>query len=161
MSLRKERLSWIFIGLFLAVIGAAAYFVVLPQLRSQLTLRLGDGIYKTTMLTSEQTKQQMNGDVDQLRPDKALMHVYASDALWPIDTKYRTALFDIIWLNKDKKVVHIVKNASSESQPDTSFQPKEPARYVVELRGGSVEKKAIRLNGSAAFDDNHLKAFQP
>ena len=153
MSLRKERLSWVFILLFLAVIGAAAYFVLLPQLRSQMTLRLGDGIFKAVTLSPEESSRQAGGDVPQLSDNKAIIHVYDADAFWLIDTKYRSTTFDIIWLDKDKKVVHIVKNASSESEPDTLFQPKEVARYIVELRGGTVEEKAIRITSTAIFED--------
>jgi uncharacterized membrane protein (UPF0127 family) len=156
MSLRKERLSWVFIGLLLAAVGATAYWIVLPQLQPHVTLRLGDGVFSTQVLNAQKSNEQVQQDIDQLRPDKATMHVYASDALWTIDMKNRTALFDLVWLDKNKKVVYIVKNASTESLPVTVFSPKVAARYIVELRAGTVDKKTIHIDAIAAFDDSHI-----
>lgn len=161
MSLRKERLSWVFIGLFLAIIGATAYFVVLPQLRSQITVRLGDGVFTSRTVNARQSSEMSQLDVDQLRADRAIMHVYATDSLWTIDMKNRTALFDLVWLDENKKVVHIVKNASTESRPDTVFSPVESARYVMEFRAGTVEKKTIHINAVAVFDEKHIKVEKP
>lgn len=157
MSLRKERLSWVFIGLFLLVVAATVYWVILPQLQSRVTLRVGDGVFAGRVLKPQESIAQAQRDVQALRPGAAIMHVYLYDALWTIDTKHRTALFDFVWLDKDKKVVHIVKNASMESRPDTLFAPKVLARYIIELRGGTVDEKAIRIDNLAVFDEIHLE----
>jgi uncharacterized membrane protein (UPF0127 family) len=161
MSLRKEKLSWVFIGLFLVVVAAAAYWVVLPQLRSQVTVRLGDGVFSSRIVDARQSSEMAQQDVDQLRADRAVMHVYSTDSLWTIDMEKRTALFDLVWLDKNKKVVHIVKNASTESQPVTVFGPTDEARYILEFRAGTVDKKAININAIASFDETHIKVGKP
>ncbi len=61
---------------------------------------------------------------------------------------------DIIWLDKDKKVVEIVKKASPEGGEKTVFVPKKDARYVVELPAGTADNKAIRVGRTAIFDVN-------
>lgn len=155
MSLKKDRLSWVLIG-FLLSAAVAAILVVIPQLRSQTTLRLGDGVYNMRAFNQQDSEKMAQQDVAGLQPNKAILHVYNTDKFWTIDTKKRTAKFDLVWLDKDKKVVHIVKNASAESQPDTVFSSKVSSRYIVELAGGMVDEKTIRINSTAFFEDKDV-----
>ena len=157
MSLRKDRLSWAFIGLGLAVVGVTAYFVLMPQLRPQLTLRLGDGVFSAVVL---KTGQEKTYDLNKkaLHDNQAVLHVYDYDGRWAVDVKKRTAIFDIIWLDSNKKVVYIVKHASGDSKPETTFRPAESARYIVEFPGGTVESKSMHIGGTAFFDEAELGA---
>ncbi|MEO5690594.1 MAG: DUF192 domain-containing protein [Candidatus Saccharimonadales bacterium] len=51
---------------------------------------------------------------------------------------------DIIWVNKDNKVIHIVYDASKESYPARFENPIElPSSYVIELNAGLAEKHGI------------------
>ena len=74
--------------------------------------------------------------------------------------KDRHEPFDIVWLDNKKKVVHIVKNASSESTPSTLFGPLVNARYMIELRGGIVDAKAIHIDQTANFDEKNIQGLQ-
>lgn len=159
MSLKKERLSWIFIGVLL-VASVAAALTIVPQLQSRATLRLGDGVYLMRAVGQQASASIAQQNIAQLRPDRAILHVYDSDEFWTIDAKNHTAQFDIVWLDKDRKVVHVVKNASSESQPDTAFSSKVLARYVVELAGGTVNQKTIRIGSVAYFEDKDIQGLK-
>lgn len=155
MSLRKDRLSWAFIGLGLAVVGVTAYFALMPHLRPQLQLRLGDGVYDAIVLHPARSETY---DVNKygLRQNQAILHIYDVDGIWPVDVKKRTVATDIVWLDSSKKVVYIVKHASGDSKPETTFRPTEFARYVVELSNGTVESKAMHIGGTAFFDESLL-----
>jgi hypothetical protein len=47
---------------------------------------------------------------------------------------------DIVWLNKDKKVIYIVKNAPFDDQT-TIYKPRTPALYVIELPAWSDRRQ--------------------
>jgi uncharacterized membrane protein (UPF0127 family) len=160
MSLRKERLSWVFIGALLAAVGATAHFVLLPQLQPHLTLRIGDGVFNARVVSASQYAKNGIQNISQLREDRAILHIYDSEELWSIDMKDRHDSFDIIWLDSEKKVVHIVKNASSESVPSTTFNPQVNARYMIEMRGGIVDAKSIRINSDAYFDEKNIQGLK-
>ncbi|MDB5186645.1 MAG: hypothetical protein JWM07_117 [Candidatus Saccharibacteria bacterium] len=160
MSLRKERLSWIFIGALLAAVVVTAYFVLLPQLQPHLTVRLGDGIFNARVITPKDYAKNGMQHVNQLRADKAILHIYDSDGLWSIEMKDRHDSFDLVWLDSTKKVIHIVKNASAESVPATLFSPRINARYMIEMRGGSVDAKSIHIDHEAYFDENNIQGLK-
>jgi uncharacterized membrane protein (UPF0127 family) len=161
MSLQKDRLSWALIGLFLLAVGTAAYVILLPQLQPHSTLRLGDGVFTARVVSAEEyAKQGGNSPAAQLGENRAVLYLHNSDGPWLVDMRERQELFDIVWLNSAKKVVHIVKNASADSASGAIFSSEKNARYVIELRGGTVDVKAIKINSTATFDENNIQGLK-
>ena len=56
---------------------------------------------------------------------------------------------DIVWLDRDKKVVHIEENVQPDAEPYEVYQPPVPARYVLEMAAGSVQKFAVKKDMTA------------
>lgn len=160
MSVRKDVFSWALIILVLALVGLAAYFVLEPRLRPHVTLHMGDAVFSAQVAkTDEQRVKGLSGKTG-IGVDEALLFVYDSDGKWGIWMKDMHFPIDIVWLDKDKKVVHIVKNAPPESYPYETFTPMEDARYVVELAAGTVAKKSIAIGGLAKFDENNIEGLK-
>ncbi len=160
MSVRKTVLSWGLVLFILALIAAAAYYVMAPQLRPHVTVHLGDAVFLTQVAKTPEAREKGLGGTSGLRENEGMLFIFDKDdkwAIWMKDVKYP---LDIIWLDKDKKVVHIVKNAPPESYPFDNFTPKEDARYVVELPAGTVAKKAITIGKQAQFDENYIEGWK-
>jgi uncharacterized membrane protein (UPF0127 family) len=160
VSRRKDVFSWLLIVLVLGLVGVAAYFIVQPQLQPHTTLHLGDGVYTTRVASNEADRQKGLSGTYSLGDDQAMLFVYESEGKWGIWMKDMNYPIDIVWLDKDKKVIYIVKNADPSSYPYETFTPKENAKYVVELKAGSVGKKAISIGKKAVFDENNLEGFK-
>ena len=159
MSTRKNVLSWGLIILVLALVGAAAYYILLPQIQPHVNVHIGDGVFATRVVRTPAEREKGLSDTLNLRSDQAMLFVYDSDDKWSIWMKDMKYPIDIVWLDKDKKVVYIVKNAPPESYPYESFTPKEKARYVLELPAGTVSQKKIVIGEDAAFDENKLEGI--
>lgn len=159
MSRRKEALSWLSVVFVLLLVGAAAVYILLPQMQPHVTLRVGDGVFKAQVARTNVERAQGLSDTPSLRDDQAMIMVYDADKEWPVWMKDMHYPLDIIWLDKGKKVVYIVKNAPPESYPYEQFSPKKPARYVLELPAGMVGKKAITIGTQATFDENNLESW--
>jgi len=159
MSRRKDIFSWGLIVLVLALVAAAAVYILWPQLQPHATVRIGDGVFAARVAkTSDERKEGLSGTSD-LRQDQAMLFVYDRDDKWSIWMKDMNYPIDIIWLDKDKKVVYIVKNAPPESYPYETFTPKQEARYVLEIPAGTVGPKSITIGTEAMFDENTLEGF--
>jgi uncharacterized membrane protein (UPF0127 family) len=60
---------------------------------------------------------------------------------WMKDMKFD---IDIIWVNKDNQIIHIVYAASKDSYPQRYENPAgRPSAYVIELNAGTVDTYAI------------------
>jgi uncharacterized membrane protein (UPF0127 family) len=160
MSVRKNVLSWGLVLLVLGLIGAAVYFVMEPQLRPHVTLRLGDGVFLARVANTPDMREKGLGGTNGLREEEGMLFVFDTDdkwSMWMKDVKYP---IDIVWLSSEKKVVYIVKNAPPESYPYENFMPKQDARYVVELPAGTVGKKIITIGKQAEFDENNIEGWK-
>lgn len=140
------------VSLSLLLIIGAFVFIVLPNiLQPKTVLRLGDGVFNARVISND-------GDINrgflsrgEFDPDQALLIVFSGDDKWSLDAKDINSKIDIVWLNKEKKVIYIVKNASPENSDSILFSPKLLARYIIQLPAGSVESKAITTKSTAFF----------
>lgn len=79
---------------------------------------------------------------------------FKTDDTWGIWMKDMRIPIDIVWLDKDKKVVYIIQNAQPETPVKTVYRPPQPARYVLELPAGSVKQVAIKTGITVKISDN-------
>ncbi|HMH69954.1 MAG TPA: DUF192 domain-containing protein [Candidatus Saccharimonadales bacterium] len=160
MSRKKDGLTWVLILGVLLLVGTASFYVLWPQLQPHATIHLGDGVFTAKVAKAPEERAKGLGGTHSLGDDQALLLVYTTDGKWPVSMKDMTYPIDIVWLDKDKKVVYIVKNVPPESYPYEQFEPKNEARYVVELAEGVVGQKKITIGATALFDENNLEGIK-
>lgn len=84
---------------------------------------------------------------DMLPENHGMLFIFDEErkySFWMMNMKFN---LDIIWLNADGKVVHIVEGAEpcidAAHTSQCTFSPDEPARYVLEVNSGFVQKYGI------------------
>lgn len=139
-------------GLVVLLVGLVIAYII-STFQPTVPLRIGSGVYHLWVADTEGERAQGLSGVPKLKPSGGLLMKYDTDAEWGIWMKDMEIPLDIIWLDKDKKVVHIVKDAAPELSTDVTFTPPEDARYVVELSAGSAKKAGIKKGATALFDE--------
>lgn len=160
MSTRKDVLSWGLIAFVLILVGIAAYFILEPKLRPHVTMHVGDGVFSAQVLKTDKERAKGLSGRSGLGADQAVLFVFDSDSKWSMWMKEMKFPIDIVWLDKNKKVVYIVKNVPPDSYPDETFTPTEDARYVMEFIAGTVDKKSIMIGNQAKFDENNVEGLK-
>lgn len=151
--------SWMIAG-FMALIILAAVAVIAPQLTPRVAVRIGDGVYNARLAeTPAQLERGLSG-TKHLGNNDGMLLVFDRDEKWSIWMKDMHFPIDIIWLNQERKVVHIVKNASPDNYPQERFTPKVEARYVLEVPAGSVDARSVNINETAHFNLNQIKGLR-
>ncbi len=157
--MNKPSFSWRPATTVLLVCGLVAllvYSVILymvTNFQPTVEVRLGSGVYHVQVADTEVEWVQGLSGVESLKSNGGLLMKFDTDdkhGIWMKDMKIS---IDIVWLDKDKKVVYIVKNASPELSTTETFVPKTDARYVIELPAGSVDTAGIKTGTVAAFDE--------
>jgi uncharacterized membrane protein (UPF0127 family) len=138
-------------GVILLTIGATL-ILVSQMLQPKTRVQLGDGVFDAKVATTEAERQKGLGGVTSLGESEALLMVYGADSAWPIWMKDMKIPIDIVWLDKNKKVVDIVRDVSPDEGTDVTHIPRAKARYVIELAAGTVTKKTIREGMQATFE---------
>lgn len=134
----------------LAVIAGGA-FLVWKMSYDQSTVKLHGATFHMTVLREKDELRKGLSGTDSLPQNEAMVFVFPSDSKWGIWMKDMKYPIDIVWLNSDRKVVYLVKNAQPSSYPSTTFTPDEGARYVIELASGTIERTGIRVGDLAGM----------
>jgi uncharacterized membrane protein (UPF0127 family) len=151
--LQKKGFAWLLVAAALFVVVTTALTLLDTYGQPRTTLRLGDGVFSTRLALTEAERKRGLSGTSTLEQTHALLLVFDNDDEWPIWMKDMHYPIDVIWLDSAKAVVHIEENVSPDTYP-RSFTPEQPARYIVEVPAGTVEKRGIMLNMIASFDIN-------
>ncbi len=144
----------ILIGGLAALLIYAVVAYMVTHFQPTVQVRVGSGVYHLQVADTEAKRVQGLSGVAGLSPDGGLLMKFDSDSTWGIWMKDMKIPLDIVWLDKDKKVVYVVKNANPDLSTSVTFVPKTPARYVIELPAGGVDKAAIKIGTVADFNES-------
>lgn len=112
--------------------------------------------YVSIARTPEELQRGLSG-TDSLAANRGMLFVFPKEDKWAIWMKDMKYPIDIVWLDKDAVVNYMVKNAQPSSYNDadptksTQFAPDKPARYVIELPSGTIERTGIVIGDPAGL----------
>ncbi|MDK2899329.1 MAG: uncharacterized protein PWQ10_516 [Patescibacteria group bacterium] len=143
-------ISGILIAVFLSF-----FFIFLPIItKPKVSLWLGDSLFSADVVIDETGRNKGLSGVTKVDPNAALLMVFPHESKWGIWMKDMKIPIDIVWLDKNKKVIYIEKNVSPSVSDSEIFEPKSLAKYVIEIPAGMVDKSAIRVGRVAIFQIN-------
>ncbi len=87
---------------------------------------------------------------DGLSKKSGLLFVFDQDAYYPFWMKDMLFAIDIIWINADKKIVHIEHAVQPDTYPQ-SFTSPELARYVLEVASGIAKEFKLEKGDMVNF----------
>ena len=106
---------------------------------------LPDGTTIRLIIASTSAEQELGlGDRSSLPAAEGMLFVFdqSSDyGFWMKDMEFP---LDIIWLDKDFKIIHIEPNLSPSTYPQ-AFSPGSPAKYVIEVNAGFAKQHTLAV----------------
>lgn len=148
------KLFWRVTLIVFVVVASAAliwyFFVRTIDHSTTTTLAIGQTNLKTQVVIDEAERTRGLSGSQPLGDDQAMLFVFPAEDTWGIWMKEMNYPIDIVWLDKDKTVQHIVENAQPSSYPSI-FRPAQPMRYVLEMKAGTVKHKSITIGARAEF----------
>ena len=89
----------------------------------------------------------------ELDADKGMLFIFEDEKEYSFWMKNVLIPLDMVWINKEKKVVFISKNNQPcKSSGCPSVNPDKKAQYVLELNGGTVDKIDLKVGDSLIFN---------
>ncbi len=116
---------------------------VLPESATRILKTKGKPL---TLEVAETRLEQVKGLSfrNSLPYSRGLLFVFAHEDLWGIWMKDMKFPIDIMWMDKDFKVVSLKENVSPDTYP-TVFQPEKPVLYVLETNTGFIKENGITI----------------
>jgi uncharacterized membrane protein (UPF0127 family) len=143
-----KKVLVVIVLLLAAVAGGYFYWQSLPDpsiaTMPKLNATLNNVTFSLYAPTDTEGLQKGLSIFDKLEPNEGMIFrglPVGQQAFWMQDMKFD---IDIIWVNKDNEVIHIVNDASKDSFPNQFKNPVDrPSAYVIELNAGMAEKHSI------------------
>ncbi len=142
----KCKISGSIVGL-LCIVSLGFYVMRQSSLPN---FTVGKRGYHLAVASTQEARQKGLGGRADMKENEGMLFVFdAPDAacFWMKNMHFS---LDMIWLDADKRVVHIEQNVSPETFPK-SFCPGKPAKYVVELKAGEARRSHVVLGQKLAF----------
>ena len=108
------------------------------------TGRIGSAYFNFEIADTPSERVRGLSGRDKLANSDAMLFIFdksAKECFWMKDMKFN---IDILWFDADQKLITIKRDAAPSSYPEY-FCPDKPARYVVEVTAGVVDKNQIQL----------------
>src|SRR5690606_37739029 len=101
----------------LLILVATTAFIFTSRFQSKTNIFIGNTIISARLAQSEEQKDKGLSGIGQLQKNEGMLFVYKEDGLHGVWMKDMKMSIDAIWLDKNKKVVHIVQQISPKSYP--------------------------------------------
>jgi len=89
---------------------------------------------------------------DKINFDQAMLFILEEERIHTFWMKNMKFPLDILWLDKDKRIVHIeIHVPPCKKSPCPSYSSSIPAIFVLELKAGSVDKNKLKLFDKIEF----------
>ncbi len=115
-------------------------------------MTLGNTVVDVSVADSWPERIQGLSNTPYLPEHVVKLFVFDSEGLHSFWMKEMNYSIDIIWLNKDGEVVHVVEAAAPESYP-AMFAPTKEALYVIETAEGFVKKNNLKLGDKVVLPE--------
>lgn len=87
-----------------------------------------------------------------INDDQGMLLVFEEEGLFTIWMKNMKFPLDILWLDREKRIVHIVCDVPPcQADPCATYSPQIPSQYVLELRAGWVKENELKLYDRLEF----------
>jgi uncharacterized membrane protein (UPF0127 family) len=114
-----------------------------PPGRSDIVrLQVRDKIFELEAVSTEERRQQGLSGREKLGENEGMLFVFETAAeycFWMKDMRFE---IDMVWLDTDKRIVHVKEKVAPATYPE-NFCPPEPARYVLEVAPGTARQVGL------------------
>jgi hypothetical protein len=105
----------------------------------------GDSISVELAVTQEERVQGLMFR-KKLGFNQGMLFVFSEESFYSFWMKNMVIPLDFIWLDKDRRIVHMEQNVPPcKQEPCPSYTSKVPAMFFLELKAGSVEKRKLKI----------------
>lgn len=157
-----KKSTWIVMCILLIIVGFFVFRNTVPALVPEDTgapeisytkkeVMLGNALFVLEVADTFALQERGLSYRQNLAPQTGMLFVFDTPGMYYFWMKDMNFPIDIIWLDQNKKVVHIEHSLSPSTYPD-SFGPETPTQYVIEIPAGEATRIGLVLGNIVNFD---------
>lgn len=149
---QKGYLAYIIITILLValIVGLATLFFRDYSKVEYADAKIGGKSFRLEVASTETARQKGLSERDGLPEGQGMLFKFEQNGDWRIWMVQMRFSIDVIWLDENKKIVHIKQNATPAEYPEV-YKADEPSRYIIELRSGVSGTLGLKQGDEVTF----------
>lgn len=152
-SLLPRDTCWELVGGLLVL--AALIRLAGPEAEVLVPVTTPDGVTIVAEL-ADTTEKRAKGLMfrDSLPKDRGMLFTFAEPGYWTFWMKNTRIALDIVWLDRNKQIVHVERNVPACRRTDDGcpqYQPNDEAMYALEIAGGMADQLKLKRGVKLRF----------
>lgn len=147
----KRRGIEVLVGGLILFIGITALLALAWPGPPPSTVSINGSTIEVTVVDDDEERMRGLSGTSQLPDGTGMLFIYDDSSyhgIWMKDMNYP---IDIVWLDEDRKIVHLQEFATPDSYPRV-FAPQVPAKYVLEVPVGSIKSYGMNYGRTMEFN---------
>ena len=117
-----------------------------------ITVHLGDSAFLVEVAATPQQHSRGLMYRTKLKPNKGMLFTFSHEDFYSFWMKNMRIPIDIIWINKNKRIVFIKENVQPCAQNSCPrIRPQEKSFYVLEVKAGTVKRTSLTIGDPVRF----------
>lgn len=129
-----------------------ALWIINKVIVKRTTLSISGHTFQVEVADNDWIRSRGLSGRNMIKGDEAMLFVADKPDYYKIWMKDMRFSIDVLWLNEDKKVVHVERQLRPDSHPHKTYSPSVPAKYVVEMAAGKADELNVRIGSRVIFD---------
>lgn len=142
------------IGYLLYTAGYFSYTEPIQPGSALITFNQKVPLRVSVVRNEEELRRGLSGQ-SSLGPTDGMLFVFPNDDYHGIWMKDMNFLIDIVWIDKDRKVVHIEESVRPDTYPNI-FEPTVPARFVIEANAHYMSSFNVHVGATVEIPEDVL-----
>lgn len=151
-SIVQRAIVWLIVLGTLGTIGCAVFSIVANMNRKRVSINIGKTNFRAEVADTDELRAKGLGGRQELEVNQAMLFVFDKNDQHSVWMKGMRIPIDIIWLNENKKVVHIEHDVWPDNEPHETYVPPKPARYIIEIAAGEAKKSGLKVGAQVQFE---------
>lgn len=152
--LKTQKWPLIFFGIATVFFAVAGHFSKEKTEVKNSTVTFKNVVVNVDVADTESLREKGLSGRSSFPEGEGMWFVYQKNGIYSFWMPDMHFPIDIIWFDENFRAVHMQENATPESYPHI-FTPDVPARYVLEVPAGFVQKNGVFLGESVLVQNTH------
>jgi uncharacterized membrane protein (UPF0127 family) len=133
-------------------IGIFSYSASISLLENKEKICFENNCYFIEGAKTPEEREKGLSDREELAQNKGMFFIFEKEGIYPFWMKNMNFPLDIVWLDKDNKVVYLVENVKPcDAGACQIIYPDQKAQYILEINAGEAGKIGLKEGSIVEF----------
>ena len=121
-----------------------------PIIYDEILIKVAQNNFSVLIADTPQKRALGLSGRKELSGGKGMLFVFEKPGDYPFWMKDMNFAIDILWINENNEIIHILENLSPETYPE-SFASEKDSLYVLEFPAGTVVEAGVKLGDKIVY----------